>query len=345
MLTRVSLAGLAGHSLPLVIAAASIFMASCSSSAPNQASAEKPVADSGSDGAPVRVSDGGFVYTDSGTTYSDGGAGDDAGDVAYSVTLVSDEFTVPAGGEVYKCQDFANPFRGQQVDVVKHESHMPLGSHHVLFFFKAGATDGPVQDCTGLEAFPFQFVAQSPNFSMTYPPGIGATIPTSIGFRMNMHYLNTSSTPITGQDKITMYVANPGVVTIHAGTIFYQQVSIQIPATDQPYTSTTSCNLTQDVNLLSADSHMHKRATGFLATANGQTLYQTDTWADPTLSVYTPPIFLASGTPITWSCTYVNETGSPLMFGESAATNVMCIYQGTFFPVADITNPILNCVQ
>jgi hypothetical protein len=54
---------------------------------------------------------------------------------------------------------------------------------------------------------------------------------------------------------------------------------------------------------------------------------------------------LGAGTSITWSCTYVNDTSSPLTFGESAATNVMRIYQGTFYPVADITNPILNCAQ
>ena len=271
------------------------------------------------------------------------GAGDS--DTAYSVTLVSDELTVPPNTEVFKCQDFANPFHGEQVDVIKHESHMPVGSHHVLLYFKTNATSDALQDCTGLEAYPFQYVAQSPDFSMSYPPAIGATIPTSIGFRMNMHYLNTTATPIKAQDQITMYVAKSGVVTQHAGTIFFQQISIKVPATGQPYASTTSCNVTQDVNLLSADSHMHQRATEFLATANGQTLYHTTAWSDPTLQVYAPPIHLASGTPITWSCTYTNDTGSPLTFGESAATNVMCIYQGTFYPVADVTSPVLNCEQ
>ena len=319
----------------LLVAAAVLVTSGCGSSDGNVASAEKP--------GEASKPDGGFAYAKAGTSYVDAGAGDS--DIAYSVTLVSDEFTVPPNTEVFKCQDFANPFRGQQVDVIKHESHMPVGSHHVLLYFKTDATSDALQDCSGLEAYPFQYVAQAPNFSMSYPPGIGATIPTSIGFRMNMHYLNTTATPIKAQDQITMYVAKSGVVTQHAGTIFYSQFSIQIPADNQPHTSTTSCNLPQDVNLLSADSHMHQRATEFLATANGQTLYETTAWADPTLEVYTPPIHLASGTPITWSCTYVNDTGSPLTFGESAATNVMCIYQGTFYPVADVTNPILNCGQ
>ncbi|HEX4447757.1 MAG TPA: hypothetical protein VH044_13505 [Polyangiaceae bacterium] len=295
-------------------------------------------------GSTSAAADGGspFIIEEAGTFYGDAGADSE---IAYSVTLVSDVFTVGAGKEVYKCQDFANPFNGQQVDILKHESHMAVGSHHILFFFKQGATDGALEDCTGLEAYPFQYVAQSRDFSMTYPEGVGATIPTSIGFRMNMHYLNTGSTPIQAQDRVTMYVAKSGVVTQHAGTIFFQQVSIDIPTGGQPYTSTRTCNVSQDINLLSADSHMHQRATDFTATAAGMTLYQTNAWSDPTLSVYAPPIHLASGTPLTWSCTYVNDTGSDLGFGESAQTNAMCIYQGTFYPVADVTNPIMNCVQ
>jgi hypothetical protein len=296
-----------------------------------------------SDGLPNPVGpDGGYVYADAGSYFDD--AGDPDADIIESVTLVSDGFDVPAGDEMYMCQDFANPFHGQQVDVIKHESHMPAGSHHLLLFFDTNAKNSGVSSCSGLEAYPFQYVAQAPNFEMTYPAGVGATIPTSIGFRMNMHYLNTTSETVHAQDRVTMYVAKPGIVTQHAGTIFYSQSSISIPATGQPYTATQTCNITQDMNLLSADSHMHQRATSFLATAAGMTLYTTTQWSDPTLKVYSPPIFLPSGTPITWSCTYVNDTGAALTFGESAMTDVMCIYQGSFYPVSDITNPVAYCL-
>jgi hypothetical protein len=381
----------ANQFLLCVMVIATLFAGGCASSdegAPDGAAGVDT--GSGDKSVDAAVSDGGFVISEAGTFYNDGGGGADS-DIAYSVTLVSDEFVIGAGEEVYKCQDFANPFHGQQVDVIKHESHMPIGSHHVLLFFKTDATNDGLQNCSGLEAYPFQYVAQSPNFSETYPPGIGATIPTSIGFRMNMHYLNPSATAIRGQDKITMYVAKSGVVTQHAGTIFYQQTSIQIPATGSPYVSTRSCNVPQDLNLLSADSHMHQRATKFVATADppapgedggsetgssesgalddgstdatvgwsgasndagsdaggpdagGQVLYETDLWADPLLKVYAPPIFLPAGSSITWSCTYVNTTGSALTFGESAATNVMCIYQGTVYPITDVTSPVVHC--
>ena len=51
---------------------------------------------------------------------------------------------------------------------------------------------------------------------------------------------------------------------------------------------------------------------------------------------------LASGTTITWSCTYVNDTGSALTFGESAQTNVMCISEFIYYPVQNVANPVLG---
>jgi plastocyanin len=99
----------------------------------------------------------------------------------------------------------------------------------------------------------------------------------------------------------------------------------------------------QDVNLLSADSHMHKYATNFVATTStGVTLFSTTQWAEPPAKVFSPALALTAGTSITWTCTDVNATGQELTFGESAVTNVMCIYTSIFYPVSDVTNPVLG---
>jgi hypothetical protein len=88
---------------------------------------------------------------------------------------------------------------------------------------------------------------------------------------------------------------------------------------------------------------MHQRATQFVATEGTQTLYQTTSWNNPVPAVYTPPLQLTKGTNVTFSCTYVNDTGQPLVFGESAQTNVMCIYEMSFYPALDPTNPTIEC--
>jgi hypothetical protein len=50
---------------------------------------------------------------------------------------------------------------------------------------------------------------------------------------------------------------------------------------------------------------------------------------------------MSGSTPITWSCSYYNDTGGTLSFGESAIKSVMCIYMGQYYPVVDPKKPDL----
>jgi hypothetical protein len=269
----------------------------------------------------------------------------DSSRYAYSVTLKMDTFTVNAGQEIYMCQDFANPFMGVQADIVSYELHMSNGSHHMFAFYTANATDASIITCPsgGLTFAPYTFTAGSPDAVETYPDGMGAGIPGTQGFTLNAHFINAGASSLQGNVALTMYVAKPGQVKQQVGPIFLNQALLSVPATNQPSTSTSSYSLPQDVNLLLGASHMHQRATNFIATTStGQTLYQTTVWAEPKPVIYSPPLLLKSGTTITWSCTYVNDTGATLTFGESASTNVMCISEFIYYPVADPTNPVIG---
>jgi hypothetical protein len=269
-------------------------------------------------------------------------------DIAYSVTLTMDPFMVPAGQEIFMCQTFANPFKGQQADIKTYDLNMAQGSHHMFLFYQSSATNSGVATCPqgGLTFAPFTFSAQNQKATQTYPQGIGATIPTSIGFVLNVHYINSGSKPIQGSVQITMSIAKPGIITQHAGVLFLNQISLSVPAGTQPYTATRSYKLPQDVYILTSGSHMHQRATNFVAsTSTGTTLFQTTQWAEPPPQAYSPPLHLTSGTTVTWSCTYVNDTGATLSFGEFAATNVMCISVSSFYPVSNVASPVISSMQ
>jgi hypothetical protein len=265
----------------------------------------------------------------------------------YSVTLITDTFTVPPNQEVFKCQDFANPFRGQAIDVTRYDLSMTTGSHHMLLFYTPGATNGPLIDCPqgGLQIGPYTFGAQSEKASRTYPNGVGAAIPAGTGFTVDAHYVNAGSAPLEGIVKVTMFVARPGLVTQHAGALNFILTSISIPATGQPVTATGTCSLGQEANLLWAGAHMHKRATAFVATSGSTTLYQTNVWDEPPPKTFSPPLQLAADASVTWSCTYLNDTDSTLSFGPSALSNVMCNFNGAFYPVQDPSNPVVMCLQ
>jgi hypothetical protein len=261
------------------------------------------------------------------------------------ITLTMTQFTVQPGQEVFYCQNFANPWK-KQVDIKTYSLNMGMGSHHMFAFYASNATNGALAACPsgGLTFGPFTFSAQSPQATITYPATVGATLPAATGFQLMVHYLNTTGAPITSSVALTMYIAKPNVVTNHAGSLFLNNALISVPAScTTGCQSTSTYTLPQAVNILSADSHMHKYATNFVATlSTGQTLFQTTQWAEPPAKVYSPPLAIPAGTTITWTCTDVNTTGTTLTFGESANTNVMCISSNIFYPVTDVTNPVLG---
>ena len=91
----------------------------------------------------------------------------DADSLGPPITLTMDAFTVPPNAEVYKCQQFGNPF-GKDVDLVKMVGTMSAGSHHFFLFNMSPSTyrntAAPLGDCPdkGLEFHPFPFLSQQP---------------------------------------------------------------------------------------------------------------------------------------------------------------------------------------
>ena len=270
---------------------------------------------------------GGTGGSDPTTTTGAGGA---AGD---SLTLTMTSFTVPAGGEVYRCQNFANPF-GADVDVSAFESHMTSGSHHLLLFYKDGATDSAEEDCSGLEFAATPYSTQLPDDSVEFPAGVAALVKANTGFRLQSHYLNTTNQPIDAHVELTFHTVKPETVTAHAGVLFVVEPNFAIKPNSTSIVSHT-CSLPFDMNVIKAGSHMHKHGTHFDATVGAETVFETTTWDEPKPALFVPAKPLKGGDTLKFNCTFVNNTPDTLTFGESAETNEMCIFVSSFYPVPE----------
>lgn len=317
----------------------------------------------GSSAPPNVVADGGAgVGADGGAGALDGGAALDGGvqpdagaadagalrlgSVTVSpdgltATMRMDEFDMAPGQEVFKCQTFANPF-GADVDIRKFESHMSRGSHHLLLFYEEGASDGRNDDCSGLTFASMPYGAQQPDAEIVYPAGVAARVNRSQGFKLQVHYLNPSTSTRRTSVEVTLHRAPSGTVTQHAGVFFFNNLNIFIPP-GQTRTISKTCTLDRDMNMLYATGHMHKRATELVAKVDGGVIYRTDDWADSPFQQYAPPPFFPRGTRLTFSCTYVNETQDFITFGESADRNEMCIFDGQYYPVPAGRDPMAEC--
>lgn len=279
---------------------------------------------------------GGSTSTGTTTTSASGGStstGTETGSqTGETVTIEMDSFDIPSGAEVYKCQNFANPFGGD-ADVSGFESHMTKGSHHLLLFYTDGASNGALEDCSGLEFAATPYSTQLPDDAVTFPAGVAAAIPSSKGLRLQSHYLNTSADTVTAHVKMTFHLAAPGTVKEHAGVLFVVQTEIYVEP-NSTKEITYDCNIPKDMKVLKTASHMHKHGTKFASTVAGAPFYNTETWDEPEPALFDPPMALKAGDPLHFGCTFVNASPDTLTFGESAASNEMCILVASFYPAA-----------
>ena len=262
---------------------------------------------------------------------SDGGA---AARAPYLATLVTDPFDIPAGQEYFQCQNFSNPL-GKDVVVLATESFMTAGSHHMFVFVRPGVEDGPLSPCSGLEFSDSLHLAQRSQQRSEYPPGVGRFFSSSQGLRIQIHYLNASTDTVHTEIAVTIRADDPEAVPTHASGIFINTLNISVPphgtgSADQ------SCFVPSDANVFTAASHMHQHGVHFTARADdGQLIYETNEWAEPEPWTFTPPRKVTGGSSINIHCDYRNDTDQPLGFGESAATNEMCILAGGYYPAKD----------
>jgi len=267
----------------------------------------------------------------------------DAGSLQYTFTMAS--FEVPANGELYKCQDMPNPF-GQDIAIVKTESTMSPGAHH-MYAFQIPSSEVPVGgttplfDCPqgGLEFHPYIHLTQIAHDSIVYPAGVGRSLKASEAIRLNVHYLNTSAAPIQVGAEVTISYVNASAVNQLAAGIFVYGGSLQVPTGVS--TQTFSYAVPTDMKFLQFAGHMHSRGTSFeahatsKATGQVRSLYSSGTWDEPVQLDLAPPFEMTAGDALDYSCTYDNRTGATLMYGPSAAANEMCNFFGVFYPAAD----------
>jgi|CZKU01.1.fsa_nt_gi hypothetical protein len=314
-------------------------------SSDNAGGSSSPGASGGAGSSGTGGSASGTGGSANGTTNSgsgSGAAGGGSGSVDASVsdpntvTITMGSFVVPAGKEVFMCQDFDNPFNGVDVAIGTSESDMTAGSHHLHVLY---GEDSPASKTVSVCQNPFEFrsllhVAGQPHLVTQYPAGMAAKLKGSVGLRLQAHYLNTASADYTANVVVRLTKVDPATVTKWVAQLYFNRTVLSVPPGNNQQVSTT-CTVPSTygpISLISGASHMHSRGIHYVAnTSAGTKLVDTTEWDEPPIVAYDPPIGLNPGDSITWTCTYDNQTGGTLNFGDSAQKNEMCIFLARFY--------------
>lgn len=255
------------------------------------------------------------------------------------MTLVAERLEVGPGEEVFRCQDFANPF-GVDVAMLGSESFMTAGSHHLFLFSGGSGVDSAMTPCSGLEFSPFVHLAQRPEETIRHPEGTGLLHAHGNGLRIAVHYLNTSDAVIHPEIAVTLHVVPPAAVAHLAAHVFTNTISLRLPPRARSVVR-YSCALPEDSRIYMATSHMHRRGVNFVARgSDGQLLYTTSDWEEPSPWWFDPPRVLPGGSRVEIECTYDNDIDQSVGFGESAATSEMCIFAGLHYSAGPVAAPV-----
>ena len=280
-----------GSLLAISVAAAGVALA-CSGSDGSPGSTGPAGADGiqgnpgvpGAQGDPGPTGDAGTVTTDSGTEPLYGcEAVDLPAPEAGKGIQVQHEIYLAPGQESEWCQFYVVGKDGLNVN--SSQSKWTPGSHHGVVYATNLRWELPTQTLTGEAIDPYRSfacpdgpaaVAQIDDViagSDNLVDDLGGVLPPNVAFKLepgtvliiNSHMLNASDQPINACFKHNLNGIPSADVQYEAGTFFMYNPFITVPANGEN-TARMVCPVSKDITILTAKSHMHRRADNYIAT-------------------------------------------------------------------------------
>jgi hypothetical protein len=262
-------------------------------------------------------------------------ASDMAGVTTFSYPLAP--FTLQPGQEQINC--YYVKADGVEKYVNRFVTDMNPGSHHLIVMRIDESQLGgnlPPPGPASCSDTPGGFDGMLPgsqqlHSDFTTPAGVAMKLSATHGLYFQSHYINASQAAITTNVVWSIDTVDKATVQNIAGIVFYSNWGLQVPPGMSVAKQT--CAAPKDMFLITGTGHMHKRGTAFDATLNGTNIFHTNNWDEPDGAIYpSPGMAVKMGDPISWACTYDNMTNNTFTFGNSAATNEMCIFAAGYYP-------------
>jgi hypothetical protein len=251
--------------------------------------------------------------------------------------LIGRTWSIQANGrDVYKCVRVTVP---RDMYVTNIMAQAPLGTHHTVLSIMTG-TDGE-QDCNvgtlGMQMLYASGVGTSP---LDFPQGVGIKIAAGTQVHLNLHLYNASDQVLGGDSSILVKAQSTPPPTlaemVFAGKMFFS-IPYNTPVQDQVLQG--GCTVNAPYTLFAVWPHMHKLAShqrielirGTTTTVLHDLAYQ---FEEQKYYLKTPEVQVQPNDRINVKCTYFNNTGQIVRYGDSS-DDEMC-YGGLYrYPAAN----------
>jgi hypothetical protein len=258
-----------------------------------------------------------------------------------TVRLLSSDYSLAAGEEKYLC---LRQTAKSDLNIVGVTPVNGLATHHeVLGVDQTPSTSDGLTDCgSGVEFDPLRwkmiFASGVNSPSLTVPDGAAFKVKAGEQLVFQMHLLNATQSAVNSSASIDVKLVTSAAEEaqmILAGPIPDHRITPDIPVGTSVVNG--KCTLKAPTSWFAVFPHMHQVGSHIAvdATVSGakQTLYDSDYAFSNQEFKQFAPIAMNAGDQIGVHCTYDNQTGAPVQFGQSS-------YQEMCFAVSFVYPPL-----
>jgi Copper type II ascorbate-dependent monooxygenase, C-terminal domain len=277
---------------------------------------------------------------------SDGGAG--------WTKLISRSWTLEAGTEEYACTRIQVP---TDMWISGFRALSPLGTHHEVLTIRPtldGQTMGDYP-CSSGELDPQLLYAAGLNTDdLVFPAGDAVHLAAGSYINLNLHLFDVSDNNESGESGVLVQTIDPSQVVHEIDAVFSGTFNIDVPNDGMPHTASGGCQAKTDYHVFALWPHMHQigvhqRLT--VTTSNVPTTLLDTDYSFSEQKNYPMQAVIPAASQILTTCTYVNNTGATITYGDSS-TEEMCFTGIYKYPAGAMTasgigssDPAFSCTS
>ena len=233
--------------------------------------------------------------------------------------LLSSTWTLPPPDgpepDVYRCIRYTPP---DDLLISGFRSLSPPGTHHLLL--GVGAPDAPDGDseCTFATLGPgLLYGAGVGTDDFLFPDGVALRVPAGQQLLLNLHLFNASDRTLEGSSGVAIRRASEEAVAEEAELVLAGTLRIDLEAASPPVEQSVvgGCRLTGAGTIFDWMPHMHRLGRHMQIEVGGQVVHDGD-FSFEEQRHYPTRLEVPAGESIRVTCTYLNDTGAPVGFGE-----------------------------
>jgi hypothetical protein len=279
--------------------------------------------------------DGAGDGADAGPPGADGqpGSPDGGPDPDGFVQLITGTWTLQPGTERYWC---ARKTITEDLYISGFRAAAPPGTHHTVLSVGpplGGDGEGPCNAFANRDIMLYASGVGTDDWF--FPEGVAVKIEAGQQILLNLHLFNASDFPMDGVSGTLVKPVSEAEVSELAEMVLAGTLSISLPPTGQPVEVSGGCTFSQAASVLNVWPHMHQLGR-HMKVEHGEALLHDEAFDFTEQRNYplSPKIVVEAGQRINVTCTYVNDTGSLVTWGDSSDEE-MCFAGFYRYPAAN----------